>query len=157
MPQMLMRSSLSLVCQRKRVIESARWCNARKRTGKQSSGKGKQSKSWFKGEPSFSGKGKSPKEPKVPKARTRATHRKLVSRVLKTRNQRQARTFRTCPTDTSWNDGWSFDEWNGYWSSVCWRERWQETGDNSASSFKFGSFDLGAMSSPKRTWTQELQ
>ena len=30
----------------------------------------------------------SPKEPKVPKARTRVKHRKLVSQVLKTRNQR---------------------------------------------------------------------
>ena len=69
-------------------------CNARKNTGKQSSGK-----AWFKSE----GKGKSeeikgnPKEskvPKVPKARTRAKHRKLVSQVLKTRNQRQARKLR---------------------------------------------------------------
>ena len=52
-------------------------CNARKSTGKQSSGKGKQSKSWSKSD----GKGKSkenreipkesPKEPKVPKAHTR--------------------------------------------------------------------------------------
>ena len=30
----------------------------------------------------------SPMEPKVPKARTRVKHRKLVSQVLKTRNQR---------------------------------------------------------------------
>ena len=36
-----------------------------------------------------------PKEnPKVPKVRTRAKHRKLVSQVLKTRNQRQAQTLR---------------------------------------------------------------
>ena len=35
-----------------------------------------------------------PKEPKVPKARTSARHRKLVSQVLKTRNQRQARKLR---------------------------------------------------------------
>ena len=34
-------------------------CNARKTTGKQSSGQGKQSKSWSESEPSFSGKGKS--------------------------------------------------------------------------------------------------
>ena len=75
-------------------------CNARKNTGKQSSGKGNQSKSWSKRE--FKGKikenkGKSkeyPKEPKVPHARTRAKHRKLVSQVLKTRNQRQARKLR---------------------------------------------------------------
>ena len=37
---------------------------------------------------------KEPKVPQVPKARTRAKHRKLVSQVLKTRNQRQARTLR---------------------------------------------------------------
>ena len=69
-------------------------CNASKNTGKQSSGKGKQSKSWSKSE----GKGRvrrtrenakgNPKDPKVrtkvPKARTRAKHRKLVSQVLKT-------------------------------------------------------------------------
>ena len=35
-----------------------------------------------------------PKEPKVPKARTRAKHRQLVSQVFKTRNQRQARKLR---------------------------------------------------------------
>ena len=28
----------------------------------------------------------------------------------------------TCPTDTSWNNGWSFDEWNDDWSSVGWHE-----------------------------------
>ena len=36
----------------------------------------------------------SPKDPKVPKAHTRAKHRQLVSQVLKTRNQRQARKLR---------------------------------------------------------------
>ena len=35
-----------------------------------------------------------PEEPKVPKVRTRAKHRKLVSQVLKTRNRRQAETLR---------------------------------------------------------------
>ena len=35
-----------------------------------------------------------PKEPKVPKVRTKAKHRKLVSQVLKTRNQRQARKLK---------------------------------------------------------------
>ena len=34
-----------------------------------------------------------PKVPKVPKAGRKAKHRKLVSQVLKTRNQRQARTL----------------------------------------------------------------
>ena len=36
----------------------------------------------------------SPKEPNVPKVRTRAKHRKLVSQVLETRNQRQAHKLR---------------------------------------------------------------
>ena len=35
-----------------------------------------------------------PKVPKVPKAHTRAKHRKLVSQVLKTRNRRQAQKLR---------------------------------------------------------------
>ena len=67
--------------------------------GGQSYAKGTQSKSWSKSEPSFSGKGKSKrkqgeiqretlKEPKVrikvPKAHTRAKHRKLVCQVLNT-------------------------------------------------------------------------
>ena len=28
----------------------------------------------------------------------------------------------TCPTDTSWNDGWNGDEWYDGWSSVGWHE-----------------------------------
>ena len=92
----------------------------------------------------------SSKERKVPKARTRAKHRKQVYQVLKTRNQRQARKLRnlhrqTCPTDTScndgwncddWNDGWSLDKWNDDWSSVGWHEGWEQTYDTSASSPK---------------------
>ena len=80
---------------------------ARKGTGKQSYGKGKQIKSWSKSEPSYSGKGKSkenkgkskenpiehPREPKVrirvPKAYTKAKHRKRVSQVLKSRSRRR--------------------------------------------------------------------
>ena len=56
--------------------------NARRSTGKQSSGKVKLSKSWSKSEPSFSGEGKSTrnngksKGTKVPKAYTRAKQRK---------------------------------------------------------------------------------
>ena len=99
-----------------------------------------------------------PKEsPKVPKARTRAKHRKLVSQVLKTRNQRQARKLsnlhKHVPLTThswihdgwsldEWNNGWSFDEWNDDWSPVGWHEGWEQTYDTSASSFftwRFGS------------------
>ena len=57
----------------------------------------------------------------------------------------------TCPTDNSWfHDGWSYDEWNDDWSSVGWLEGWEQPYDNLASSIALGSFDLGAMSSPKR-------
>ena len=65
----------------------------------------------------------------------------------------------TCPTDTSWNDGWngdewndgwSFDEWNGDWSSVGWHEGWEQTYDNSAGTFALGGLDVRATSRPKR-------
>ena len=75
-----------------------RECNGNKNTGKQTSGKSNQSKSWSTSEPSISGKRKSektkenpkdcPKEPrvrtKVPKARAKTTRRKWASHVLKT-------------------------------------------------------------------------
>ena len=140
-------------------------CNARKNTGKQSSGKGKQSQSWSKSEPSFSGKSKSKenKGKKVPKAYTRAKHRKLVSQVLKTRNRRQAQTFRnlrrhsplTLPGTmvgmvTNGMMTGVFDEWNDDWSSVGWHEGWEQTYDTCASSFSLESFDFSAQSSPKR-------
>ena len=49
-------------------------------------------------------------------------------------------------TDNSWvHDGWSPDL-----SSVGWHEGWEQTFDNSASSFSLGGLDLGATSSPKR-------
>ena len=68
---------------------------------------------------------------KVPKAHTRARHRKLVSQVLKSRNRRQARkkleSAPTCPTDNSWiHDGWGSDEWNDGCSSVGWHEGWEQ-------------------------------
>ena len=69
-------------------------CNARESTGKPSSGKGKQSKSCSKSE----GKGKSKdnkgKSKGISKGTKGAKGRKLVSQVLKTRNQRQARKLR---------------------------------------------------------------
>ena len=92
--------------------------------------------------------------PQVPKARTRAKHRKLVSQVLKSETQESAQT---CPTDNSWihdgrgpddwNDGWNGDDWNDDWRSVGWHESWEQTYDTSASSFSLGAFDLGATSS----------
>ena len=54
-------------------------------------------------------------------------------------------------TGYSWfDDGWSFDEWNDDWCSVGLNDFWEEFNDNSASTPSLGSFDLGAMSSPKR-------
>ena len=45
---------------------------------------------------------------------------KLVSQVLKnTISEASSETqesAQTCPTDTSWNDGWNCDEWNDGWS-----------------------------------------
>ena len=75
-------------------------CNVRKSTGKHSSGKGRQSKSWSKSE----GKGKSKENKGKSKGKSKGTkgakgsHKgktsKLVSEVLKTRKRTQARTFR---------------------------------------------------------------
>ena len=65
-------------------------CNANKNTGKQSSGKGKQSKSWSKVKAKERAKRTrenpkdSPKDPKVSKAHAMVKHRKLVSQVFKT-------------------------------------------------------------------------
>ena len=62
--------------------------------------------------------------------------------------QESAQTFHTdiFNTDDSWfDDDWSCDEWNDYWSSVNWHEGW----DASGSTLSLGSFDFGAMSSPK--------
>ena len=100
-------------------------------------------------------KDNNPKEPKVrtkvPKARTIAKHRKLVSQVLKNSKSEASsdtqESTQTCHTDTSWNDGWNGDEWNdGWsfdernddWSSVGWHEGWEQTYDTSARSFSFG-------------------
>ena len=53
--------------------------------------------------------------------------------------------------DILWcDDNWSHAERNDGWSSVGWHEGWNQTYDKSASSLSLRSFDLGAMSSPKR-------
>ena len=90
------------------VAQVQRDCNARKGTGKQTSGKGNQSRSWSTSEPPISVKGKSKenqgdsKEPKlrinVPKAYTKAKHRKRVSHVLKTRSRKQIQELRNLHT-----------------------------------------------------------
>ena len=83
-------------------------CNLHKSTGKQSYGKANRASHGARVSPHTQARVRvrktrtnpkeNPKEPKVrtkvPKAHTRAKHQKLVSQVLKTRNQRQAQTFR---------------------------------------------------------------
>ena len=63
----------------------------------------------------------------VSKAHTRAKHRKLVSKVLKTRKSEAISDTHPSrhvdTTDTSWNDGWNCDEWNDGWSFDEWNER----------------------------------
>ena len=140
-------------------------CNARKSPGKQSSGKGKQSKSWSKSE----GKERANKvrenvkeHPKVPKfqrfvqgktSKTGLSGLENPKSETSSESQELAQTYPThnSYTHTSWfDDGWSYDEWNDHLSSVGWHEGWDQTCDNSASSFSLGSADLGAMSCPKR-------
>ena len=142
-------------------------CNARKSTGKQSSGKGKQSKSWSKNE----GKGKTKENEGKSKGQSKGTKGAKGSHKCKTsktglsclensKSETSSETqesAQTCPTGNSWvhdgwslderNDGWSFGEWN---DSVGWHEGWEQTWDTSASSFSLGGLDLGATSSPKR-------
>ena len=104
-----------------------------------------------------------PKEPKVPEVRTRAKHRKLISQVLKTRNQRHARTLRnlhryvplTLPgtmvgiVTNGTMDGVLL---NGMMTGVLLdgNGRWEQTYDTSASSFSLGGLDVSATNSPKR-------
>ena len=141
-------------------------CDARKSTGKQSSGKGKQSKSWSKSE----GKGKR-KQWKIQRKvqRFQRSIRFVQRQNLENKFIRSGKlgireklgNSEICTnTDISWihdgwsldewNDGWSFDEWNDDWSSAGRHEGREQTYDNSASSFSLGGLDLGATSSQKR-------
>ena len=120
---------------------------ARKSKRKQSSGKGKQSKSWSKSEGKGNSKeinGKSKGKPKGTKGANqsaRGSHKGKTSKTglsglenskseISSETQESAQT---CPTDNSWihdawspdewNDGWSCDEWNDDWSSAAWNKR----------------------------------
>ena len=54
-------------------------------------------------------------------------------------------------TDSPWCDNsWNCADWDDGWSAVGWHEGWDQTYDNSACYLSLGSFDLRAMSSPKR-------
>ena len=133
-------------------------------TGKQSSSKGKQTKPWSKSE----GKGKGKKNKRKSKGTTGAkgSHTGKTSKTGLSGHQNSKseassdtqESVQTCPTDTSWNDGWncyewndgwSFDEWNDDWSSVGWDENWEQTYDTSRSSFSLGCLDIGATNRPK--------
>ena len=178
-PCMLMRSTLSLSSGKGKGLSSPRDeccecgganfqrdCNARKSTGKQSSGKGKQSKSWSSKGKSGENKGKSKGKSKGTKG-AKGSHKGKTSKtglsgVENSKSEASPDTqesAQTCATDTSWNDswngddwndGWSFDEWNDDWSSVGWDEGWEQTYDTSASSFPLGGLDVSATSRPKR-------
>ena len=101
-------------------------CDARKSTGKQSSGKGKQSKSWSKGE----GKGKGKENNRKSKGKTKGTkgakgsHKGKTSKtglsgLENSKSEMSSETqesAHTCPTDDSCiHGGWSPDEWNDGW------------------------------------------
>ena len=125
--------------------------------------------------PSFSGKGKSEESKGIPKGKSNGTksanqgakglHKGKTSKAglsgfENSKSEASSdiqESAQTCTTDTSWNDGWSFDEWNGGWSfsgwhdsSVGWHEGWEQTYDTSASSFSLGGLDVSATSGPKR-------
>ena len=68
-------------------------CNARKSTGKQASGNGKQRKSWSQSEDKSNSE-ENQRKSKGTRGAQGKTHRKLVYEVLKTRNQRQVRKLR---------------------------------------------------------------
>ena len=109
-------------------------CNARKNTGKQSSGKGKQSKSWSKSEgkgKSKENKGKSTGKSKGSKGAKRSQKGKTSKTGLSGHENSKSETSSetqesapTCTADTSWNDCWNCDEWNEGWSFDEWNDDW---------------------------------
>ena len=136
-PWMLMRSTLSRLAEEKghRVMgvfkcggaQFQRDCNARKSTGKQSSGKGKQSKSWSKSE----GKGKSKEKKGKSKGKLKGTKsakgshkgktsKTCLSNLENSKSETSSETQESghvCTNDNSWfHDGWRRDEWNDGWS-----------------------------------------
>ena len=124
--------------------------HARKSTGKQSSGKGKQSKSWSKSEV----KGRSKENKWKSKGKSKGikgtiqgancshkgkTSKTGLSSLQNSKSETSSETqesAQTCPTDNSlihdgwspyeWNDGWCFDERHDDWSSVGWHEGWDK-------------------------------
>ena len=114
-------------------------CNARKSTGKQPCGKGKQSKSWSKSE----GKGRSQENKGQSKGKSKGTKGAKGSHKGKTSktglsdldnskseiSSDPQESAHTCPTDNSWiHDGWSLDEWNDGRSFDEWNDDWSSVG-----------------------------
>ena len=147
-------------------------CNASENTGKPSSGKGKQSKSWSTSEDKGkinqnNGKSKGQSKGstgakgscKGKTSKTGISGLENVKSETSSETQGSAHMGHVCATDTwihgewgpdEWNDGWSLDEWNDEWSSVGWHEDCEQTCDASVSSFSIESFDIGDQSGPKR-------
>ena len=123
-------------------------CNASKHVGKQTSGKGNQSKSWSMSEPSISGKGKGEENQGKSKGLSRGTKSENKS----AKGSCEVKTSEMCQVDTadaSWiheewspderNEDWSFDEWNDDRSFVGWREDCEQTHVTLVSSFSLES------------------
>ena len=123
-------------------------CNASKHMGKQSYGKGKQSKSRSKSEPLISGKGKD----KVNQGKTKGLSRGTKSENKSAKGLCEGKTLEIEQVDTavlSWiheewsqderNEDWSFDEWNDDRNCVGWREDCEQTQVTLARSFSLES------------------
>ena len=129
---------------------------ASKNTGKQSSGKGNQSKLWSKSEPSMTGKGKC--EEHGTKGAIQGSESSVENKLstigisglenlkseTSSETQDSMQLGQVCTTDTwihdewrcdEWNDGKSLDEWNDDWSHAGWHEDCEQTYNTSVSSF----------------------
>ena len=183
----------------KGVIESAWWvfkgggahfqrdCNARKSTGKQSFGEGRQSKSWSKSEPSHSGQGKSKENKGKSKGKSEGTksanqgakglHKGKTSKTSLSRLEKSKSETGSgiCMCSYHWPflERWLEFWWMEWWLEFWWMEWWLEfcwmarrLGTNVwhfASTFRLEVW----MSVPpvvwrgldgwRWTWTQELQ
>ena len=122
------------------AIHFQRIRNAIKNTGKQTSGKGNQSKSLSMSEPSISGKGKikeNQRESKGTKSENKGAKGSCKGKALE--------KGQVDNDDKSWiqeewslderHDGWSFDGENDDGNGVEWRENCEQTHVTSASSF----------------------
>ena len=150
-------------------------CNARKGTGKQSYGKGKQSKSWSKSEPSFSGKGKCKENKGKSKGKAKGKSKGTksanqgatdshkgktsgagLSGLQNSKSEARSDIQESAQTCRGTTVGMVT---NGMMTGVP----LEQTYDTSASSFSLGGLDVGATScrrglvGRRRTWTQELQ